>query len=130
MLEVFTPLDSKFQKYEASIKRLYEKNQKKICDPNSFSFIKKNTLFYLFVLDGTVIGAIYYFMDNDKLFLNGFAVPKNHIINMYCLFLSTTWFTRTIYAEAQNRASALCLLRCGFKRLEGNLFCLKKANEG
>ena len=32
----------------------------------------------------------------------------------------------SIYAEAQNRASALCLLKCGFIREKGNLFVKKQ----
>ena len=126
MIEVLIPPNPEFQKYEAQIKELYEKTQNRICDPNPFSFIKENTLFYLFLIDGTVIGAIYYFMDDGKLFLNGFAYPKHHTLNLKCLYLSLNWFSQPVYAEAQNRASALCLLRCGFKRVKDNLFCFKK----
>ena len=123
MITVLTPLDQEFKKYESLIKEVYKKNQEKICDPNSFLFIKKNTFFYAFFKEGDFIGAIYYFMENGKLFLNGFAKPKRHADNLFCLKLSTTWFKKPIYAEAQNRASALCLLRCGFKRVKGKLFC-------
>lgn len=125
MIEVLTPLNPEFQRFETQARELYEKYQEKICDPNPFSFIKNKTLFYLFILDGAVLGAIYFFMDNGKLFLNGFSSPKKHLSNLTCLKKSTTWFTCPIYAEAQNRASALCLLRCGFKRVKGNLFCFK-----
>ena len=62
MIEVLIPLDPEFQKYEAQIKLLYEKNQDKICDPNSFSFVVKNTLFYSFLQNGVYIAFIYYFM--------------------------------------------------------------------
>ena len=122
MIEVLIPLNPEYQKYDTQVKELYEKNQEQICDTNSYEYIRDNTLFYIFILNGVFIGAIYYFMENGKLFLNGFAVPKNHKINLFCLSLSTTWFSCPIYAEAQNRASALCLLRCGFKRLKGNRF--------
>lgn len=123
MITVLIPTDSEFEKHKAQIKEVYEKYQEKICDPNSFEFVVHNTLFFSFFLDGVFIGAIYYFKENDKLFLNAFALPKNHRANLECLQLSTTWFKKPIYAEAQNRASALCLLRCGFKRVEGKLFC-------
>lgn len=126
MIEVFIPLNPGFQKFEPQVKELYEKSQERICDPNSFEFIKNNTLFYIFIEDGVLLGAIYYFMDDGKLFLNGFASSKHHFENLYCLKLSSSWFNCDIYAEAQNRASALCLLRCGFKRVGNNLFCLKK----
>ena len=123
MITVLIPTDFEFEKYKAQIKEIYEKYQEKICDPTSFEFVIHYTLFFSFFLDGVFIGAIYYFKENDKLFLNAFALPKNHRANLECLQLSTTWFKKPIYAEAQNRASALCLLRCGFKRVEGKLFC-------
>ncbi len=122
MITVLIPTDFEFEKHKAQIKEVYEKCQEKICDPNSFEFVIHYTLFFSFFLDGVFIGAIYYFKENDKLFLNAFALPKNHRANLECLQLSTTWFKKPIYAEAQNRASALCLLRCGFKRVEGKLF--------
>ena len=37
-----------------------------------------------------------------------------------------TWFNCDIYAEAQNRASTICLLRCGFERDKDNIFVFKK----
>ena len=123
MIEVLIPTQSDFQKYESPIKSLYEHSKEKICDTNNFEFIKNNTLFYLFLLDKKPIGAIYYFKDGDKLYLNGFAIRKNLEANLHCLKLSTTWFNCDIYAEAQNRASAFCLLKAGFKRIKDNLFC-------
>lgn len=124
MLKVLIPTQSEFREYEAPIKLLYEKNQEKITDTNSFEFIRDNTLFYLFLLNEKPIGAIYYFKEDDKLYLNGFAIRKNLEANLACLKWSTTWFNCDIYAEAQNRASAYCLLRCGFKRVQDKLFRL------
>lgn len=126
MLRVLIPSDAEFKKHEAFVQDLYIKSQEKICDPNSFSFIRDNTFFYLFLFNDTPFGAVYYFIDDGKLFLNGFSIRKNYLQNVNALLLSTTWFSCDIYAEAQNRASAFCLLRCGFKRVEGNLFCLKR----
>lgn len=126
MIRVLIPTDEEFQLYEQELKDLYEENQTKICDPNSFEFIRDNTWFYMFLNRNGLIGGIYYFPDDGKLFLNGFAKRKLFHTNIKCLSLSTTWFKSDIYAEAQNRASALCLLRCGFKRVEGNLFVLQK----
>ena len=127
MIEVLIPQNLEFKKYEKEIQKLYEENQDKISDTNSFEFIRDNTLFYLFLSDKKVLGAIYYFLDKKKLFLNGFAKRKSLSKNLYCLLWSTTWFDTDIYAEAQNRASAFCLLKCGFKRVKNNLFVLKCA---
>ena len=126
MIKVLIPSDADFRIYEIPLKILYEQNQEKICDTNSFEFIRDNTLFYMFLKDNKPIGAIYYFKDDNKLFLNAFAIRKNFKDNIFCLRWSTTWFSCNIYAEAQNRASALCLLRAGFKRVKKSLFCLYK----
>lgn len=119
MIRVLIPYNKEFKNFAPECKQLYEKSQTQIGDSNSFEFITKNTFFYMFLSDKTLIGAIYYFLDEEqKLFLNGFAKRKMFALNLECLKLSLTWFNCDIYAQAQNRASALCLLRCGFKRTE------------
>lgn len=126
MIRVLIPSDKEFLNYKEECKRLYESCQDKIHDTNSFNFICKNTLFYMFLDENKLIGGIYYFVDEDeKLFLNGFAKRKMFKQALECLRLSTTWFKCNIYAQAQNRASALCLLRCGFKRDKENIFIYK-----
>lgn len=123
MIRVLIPYDKEFAKYYKECKKLYENSQSSICDTNSFEFITQNTFFYMFLTDNTLIGAIYFFLDEEnKLFLNGFAKRKMFALNLECLKLSLTWFNCDIYAQAQNRASALCLLKCGFKRTKQNIF--------
>ncbi len=123
MITVLIPSQNEFEQYKDECKALYESAQDKITDTNSFEFIRENTFFYLFENDGELIGAIYYFINDDgRLYLNGFAKRKMHNLCLECLKKSLTWFTGRIYAEAQNRASALCLLRCGFKRDCGKRF--------
>ena len=124
MINVWIPHQAGFIKYKDECQKLYESVQDKICDTNTFEFICKNTFFYLFESNECLIGAIYYFIDEDgKLFLNGFANRKMHKECLECLKMSLNWFKGSIYAEAQNRASALCLLRAGFKRIIHKLFC-------
>ena len=126
-INVWIPVQKEFAKYYLECKKLYESVQDKICDPNKFEFIIKHTFFYLFETGGNLIGALYFFTDEDgKLFVNGFAKRKKHNLCLECLKQSLTWFKGNVYAEAQNRASALCLLRCGFKRSEKNLFVFFK----
>ena len=123
VINVWIPGQKEFECYKAECKDLYENLQNKICDTNSFDFICSNTFFYLFEKSGILIGGIYYFInENGKLYLNGFAKRKMHNLCLECLKMSLNWFKGRVYAEAQNRASALCLLRCGFKRKNGNLF--------
>lgn len=130
MIKVFIPTDVEFSLYKTQLKSLYENLQNKITDTNSFEFIRDNTLFYGFVkFDNdrtTVLGGIYYFKLGEKLFVNAFASRNHHLENLECFKLSLTWFNCDIYAEAQNRMSAQCLLKCGFKRLKGKLFVLRR----
>ena len=110
MINVWIPYDKEYLKYREECKKLYENVQDKICDTNSFEFIEKNTYFV-----ETESGL-------EKFFLNGFAKKKKHQLCLECLKTSLGWFIPPIYAEAQNRASALCLLKCGFKRTGKNIF--------
>lgn len=130
MIRVFIPTNIEFGIFKDECRRMYENVQDKITDKNSFDFICKNTFFYMFVNENSLIGAIYYFVDEeDKLYLNGFANRKMHDLNLQCLKMSTEWFDCDIYAEAQNRMSALCLLKCGFVRYKSNIFVLVKERE-
>ena len=123
MINVWIPGQKEFDKYKDECKNLYESFQDRITDPSSFESICKNTFFYLFETEGKLIGGIYYFVREDgKLYLNGFAKRKMHELCIKCLKMSLNWFKGRVYAEAQNRASALCLLKCGFKREHKNLF--------
>lgn len=122
MIKVLIPKDSDFCLYEAEIKELYELNQESITDTSSFESIKENMFFYLFLKNDKVFGAIYCFYDDRKLFLNGFSKRKFFSENVCCIKQVCSWFNCDIYAEAQHRASALCLLRAGFKRVSGKLF--------
>ena len=125
-LRVLIPSDKDFSKYEDQIKDLYEKSQANICDTNSYEFVRDNTLFYVFFLEEKFIGIIYYFLDDNKLFFNGCSTRKSYPVNVECIKLSSTWFVCNIYAEAQNRASALCLLKAGFKKTSDNLFIFEQ----
>ena len=124
-INVWIPNQKEFQHFRKECKELYESVQDKITDDSSFEFIINNTYFYLFEINGNLIGAIYYFIGQDEnLYLNGFAKRKMHSLCIECLKKSLTWFKGRVYAEAQNRASALCLLRCGFKKVNGNRFVI------
>lgn len=125
MIEVLIPPNPKFRLYKDELNQMYEESKDKICDTNSFEFIINSTLFYAFISDGVLLGAIYFFDENEKLYMNAYAGRKHLNDNIECVKMTTDWFNCDIYAEAQNRASALCLLRAGFKREKNNLFVYK-----
>ena len=122
MIEVIIPSQAEFKKYEKILKKMYQGSQTNIGDTNSFEFITENTLFYGFIKGDKVIGAIYFFEEEDKLYLNAYAGRKHLEDNIECVKMSLGWFNCDIYAQAQNRASALCLLKSGFERINSNLF--------
>ena len=130
-IKVLIPSDVLFWKYDFEIQKLYEENQKKITDTNTYHFVRDNTLFYAFFLGENLIGFIYYFVDEEgKLFLNGCCYRKMFPINIVCLQKTFSWFNCDIYAEAQNRASAFCLLKAGFvKNGSGNVYRFYNKNK-
>ena len=134
MIKVLIPSDAEFRCYEIPLKKMYENLQNKICDNNTFENILNQTFFYAFLSKNNnekdvLLGAIYYFKIKDKLFVNSFSVRKYFFERLSCLKTSLDWFNCDIYAEAQNKASIFCLLKCGFKRLEGNFFVFRRKKE-
>ena len=121
-LKILIPKDKDFFRYKNEVKKLYLENQDKINDDNTFDFICKETFFYLFLVDEKILGVIYFFQDDGKLYLNGFAVRKFLKEKLEALKLDTTWFNCEIYAEAQNKASAYCLKKVGFKKITERLY--------
>lgn len=121
-IKVVIPLDDDFNLYKPVLKRMYEDSKEKIGDDKTFEFITSKTLFYGFIKKDITIGAIYFFKYDGKLYLNAYAGRKHLEDNIECVKMSLKWFNCDIYAEAQNRASALCLLRAGFKRFKDNTF--------
>lgn len=121
-LKILIPKDKDFLRYKNEVKKLYLENQDKINDDNTFDFICKETFFYLFLVDEKILGVIYFFQDDGKLYLNGFAVRKFLKEKLEALKLATTWFNCEIYAEAQNKASAYCLKKVGFKKITERLY--------
>ena len=79
MISVLIPTDADFKNYENQLKLLYENCQEKICDSNSYEFIRDNTLFYAFLDDKKLFGAIYYFMEKGKLLRCGFFREKDNL---------------------------------------------------
>lgn len=109
---------------------MYNSCKNDLQDDRDFEYLIKNTYFYSFYDFKTqsLIGCIYLFHDNDKLFLNGFAGKKHHILNMECLFKVLNWFDCDIYSNGLHRNSRLCLIRAGFERVKKgeNLFIYRR----
>ena len=125
IITIATPNDIYFDYHKC--KDMYNKYRHLVQDGN-FDDVIKRTFFFSFTnsLDNTLIGCIYYFYKNDKLFVNAFADRKHHLLNLDCFKKSLQWFDCDIYAEGLHKTSRLCLLKSGFKRRKGrfNVFML------
>lgn len=95
---------------------------------DDFSDIVYDTFFYSFYVwqTGELLGCIYFYQKDGKLFVNAFAKRGHHLLNIECLKESLKWFDCDIYAEALHRTSRLCVLRCGFERVKDNLFIYRR----
>lgn len=103
-------------------RKLYKKYQKLVGDNVSFNQIIKNTFFYSFYDDKTLVGCIYVFEKQKKLFMNGFAKRGFHKFNIQAVKKIFDWFNADIYAQSVRKPAILLLLKCGFKKISDNMF--------
>ena len=124
MITVRIPNDENFNYKEN--KKLYKKFQRIMEDDQPFREVVKNTFYYSFYNDETLIGAIYCFYRDDKLFLNAFATRHHHNENIECFKKVLSWFNCDMYAESNKKTAIYCLLKCGFKKLKDNIFIYRR----
>lgn len=129
MITIIKP-DSMLFNY-AEVEELYNRCNEYIKDDN-FEQVINNTDFYAFYITKTkeLIGCIYFFFKGRKLYVNAFAERKHHLLNLECFKLSLSWWKRNIYANATQKTSRLCILRCGFEKVKDNLFVYKRRKNG
>lgn len=124
MIKVLIPSDKNFNFKQC--KKLFNKYKKLIGDNQKFRNIVENTFFYSFWENEKHIGCIYYYMRNDKLFVNAFANRHTHETNIKCLKKSFEWFNCDIYAETKHKTAIYCLYKCGFKKVSENIYKLER----
>lgn len=124
LISYFTPRSATFNYLEC--KELYDKYKDLIGD-DDFEDVIKRTDFYAFYIDKTMelIGCIYYYIIDNKLFVNAFANRGHHELNLKCFKESLDWYNRDIYARTKHKTASLCLLRCGFKK-ENDLYVYRR----
>jgi hypothetical protein len=120
MIKVLIPTDYEFNYKQC--KKLFKKYKKLINDNSEFRDIVKNTFFYSFFDDNKHIGCIYYYLKNNKLFVNAFSYRHTHLINIECFKKSFEWFNCDIYAETTHKTAIYCLYKCGFKKIDNTLY--------
>ena len=119
---ILTPKDYLFNYNEC--KKLYEDNQKFIDDNTPFkNLVNDNDIhFYSFYENEKFIGCIYFYVNDNKVFVNAFAKRHTHKINLDCLKKCLSFYSCDIYARSKYQTAILCLLRCGFKKVNNNIY--------
>jgi hypothetical protein len=125
MITVRVPQDKEFD-YEAC-RGLYDDLNDRIQD-GDFDDVINRTQFFSFYIASTneLIGCIYYYEKDNKLFVNAFANRKHHRLNLECLKETFKWFDGDIYATTKHKTAILCLYRCGFKKINDNTFVYRR----
>lgn len=125
MITVRVPQDKKFD--YGACRALYENLNDRIQD-GDFDDVINRTQFFSFYITSTneLIGCIYYYEKENKLFVNAFANRKHHRLNLECLKETFKWFDSDIYATSKHKTAILCLYRCGFKKINDNTFVYRR----
>lgn len=129
MIVVRTPEHPLFN--YAECKEMFDKYNDKI-DVDDYDTVLKTTHFFSFIdwNKGELIGCIYFYQDEDKVFVSAFAGRKHHLTNLECLKKSLNWYKCDIYAECKEKTAIFCLLKCGFEKIGKNLYVYRRKNNG
>lgn len=117
---VLTPKDNLFSYDEA--KTMWEKCKENLENSGDFENIVKNTHFYSFYVDKKLIGCIWFCLKDGEVFINAFADRNTHELNLKCLKTALGFYNCDIYAESIQKPAIYCILKCGFKKIDKNLF--------
>ena len=112
-MKILTPQDKNFD-YK-TCKKLYVKISKFMGNECSFDYLVKNTHFYSFYDNDKFAGCIYVVFEEDKLFLNGFSIRKNHQFNIEAVKKISSFYNCDIYSKTKNKTAQFLLKKCGFK---------------
>ena len=108
-----------------SCNSLYLKNQNSINDSSSFEEILNNSLLFSFYDELGLIGCVYFYPKNEKLFCNAFSRRHSHLKNLICFDFAINSFDCDIYAYSDKKTAILVLLKSDFKKIKNNLFIHK-----
>ena len=83
-----------------------------------------------FFLDENLIGCIYLYPREDKIFVNAFATRGHHQLNLFILKTVLDIAGCDVYAEPIHKTSKLCVLRLGFEKFKDNIYIYKGVKNG
>ena len=96
MIRVLIPSDCNFD--YIACKKMYEDNIELLSEKSSFDEVLENTFFYSFYDDDKLCLCIYFFVIEDKLWVNAFGIRKKHLFNKECFKIAQNWFNCDIWA--------------------------------
>ena len=111
-MKIFTPLDNEFD-YK-TCENLYNKISKFMGNKCCFKDLIDNTHFYSFYDGEKFSGCIYIVSEDEKLFLNGFSIRKNHQFNIKAVKKVLSFYNCDIYSKTKNKTARFLLKKCGF----------------
>ena len=126
MIETRIPTDKKFNFKEC--KKMFNEVRGLVGDKDSFRNIVDNHHFFSFYKDNKLLGCIYVYDKDNKLFLNGFAGRHHHAENMEAMKKDLSWYNCDIYAFSKRKTAIFCLYELGFKKIDKNLYIYERGN--
>jgi hypothetical protein len=129
MIVVRTPEHELFNYGEC--REMFDKHRE-VLDVDDFDTVIKTTHFFSFYEwhRAELIGCIYFYQQDDKLFVTAFAGRGHHELNLECLRMSLDWYTCDIYAENVQPTARICIRKCGFEKLNDNLYIYRRKKNG
>ena len=122
-MKIIIPSDKEFNYRECE--KLYLTNEKFMGNHCDFMDIVYNSHFYSFYENKELVGCIYVVDENNKLYLNGFSVRKNHLFNIKAVSTVVSFYNCPIFAKTKNRTAEILLKKCGFTLIKTNLNGMK-----
>lgn len=129
MIVVRTPQHPLFNYTEC--KEMFDKDREKL-DVDDFDTVLATTDFFSYYdwNTGELIGCIYFYQNKNKIYVTAFAGRHHHNKNLECLRAALTYYNCDIYAEKVQKTAVLCILKCGFERLDKDLFIYRRKKNG
>lgn len=104
------------------VKEMYDKHFGDLNENCTFEEALKHSHFYSFYVDKKLIGCIYFYLVEGKLFVNAFAGRKTHNLNIECFKKSISFYDCDINARTNKKMAIYCILKCGFEKIDDNLY--------
>lgn len=120
MIKAYFPYEKSFPYTDS--KDLYENKQEEIGDDQSFDDVINSTMYIAFTENDKLLGGIYFYNKDSKIFVNAFANRKTYNSNVNCIKWALNGFEEPVYAKTIHRHVKILLLKLGFEKVEENLY--------